>query len=39
MNFEKKIASYIEDDENNFVIWANKLGLQNLSEIHVDTYI
>ena len=33
MNFEKKIAKYIEDDENNYVIWANKPGLQNLSEI------
>ena len=33
MNFEKKIAKYLEDEETNYVIWANKPGLQNLSKI------
>ena len=33
MNFTQKIAEYCDDEENNFVIWANKPGLQNFSDV------
>ena len=33
MNFIQKIAEYCEDEGTNFTIWANKPGLQNLSDI------
>ena len=32
MNLYKKIASYIEDEDSNFVIWANKPGLQSFAD-------
>ena len=33
MNFTQKIAEYCDDEENNYVIWANKPGLQNFSDV------
>ena len=33
MNFSKKIAEYIEDEETNFTIFTNKPGLQNFTDV------
>ena len=33
MNFSKKIAEYIEDEDTNFTIFTNKPGLQNFTDV------
>ena len=33
MNFDQKIAEYEEDDESKFVIFTNKPGLQDFSDV------
>ena len=33
LNFDQKIEKYIEDDNSNFTLWANKPGLQNFADI------
>ena len=33
MNFLQKIADYMENDDTNYTVWANKPGLQGFADI------
>ena len=33
MNFRQKIQKYIDDEDTDFVVWANKSGLQGFADV------